>query len=85
MVCFTLIILNIYVVSDALFRLCNRNFGVGGDGVIFALKAPEGEIHFNVFELCEISNCVSKLLTYSTLWYSYLHRIVFQREILTSP
>ncbi len=24
-------------------RLCNRNFGVGGDGVIFALKAPEGE------------------------------------------
>ena len=25
-------------------RLCNRNFCVGGDGVIFALKAPEGEI-----------------------------------------
>jgi diaminopimelate epimerase len=24
-------------------RLCNRNFGIGGDGVIFALKAPEGE------------------------------------------
>ena len=23
-------------------RLCNRNFCVGGDGVIFALKAPEG-------------------------------------------
>ncbi|EED87212.1 diaminopimelate epimerase [Thalassiosira pseudonana CCMP1335] len=22
-------------------RLCNRNFGVGGDGVIFALKAPQ--------------------------------------------
>jgi len=25
-------------------RLCNRNFGIGGDGVIFALKAPEGEL-----------------------------------------
>ena len=25
-------------------RLCNRNFGIGGDGVIFALKAPEGKI-----------------------------------------
>lgn len=24
-------------------RLCNRNFGIGGDGVIFALKAPEGK------------------------------------------
>ena len=24
-------------------RLCDRNFCVGGDGVIFALKAPEGE------------------------------------------
>lgn len=24
--------------------LCNRNFGVGGDGVIFALKAPQGEL-----------------------------------------
>ena len=27
-------------------RLCNRNFCVGGDGVIFALKAPEGESTF---------------------------------------
>lgn len=34
-----------------LFRLCNRNFGVGGDGVIFALKAPDGEIHSNIFAL----------------------------------
>ena len=24
--------------------LCHRNFGIGGDGVIFALKAPEGEL-----------------------------------------
>lgn len=24
-------------------RLCDRNFCVGGDGVIFALKAPEGK------------------------------------------
>lgn len=26
-------------------RLCHRNFGIGGDGVIFALKAPEGKKH----------------------------------------
>lgn len=36
-----------------LFRLCNRNFGVGGDGVIFALKAPEGESHSNIVALCD--------------------------------
>lgn len=30
-------------------RLCNRNFGVGGDGVIFALKAPEGEIWSDMY------------------------------------
>lgn len=24
-------------------KLCDRNFGVGGDGVIFALKAPDGD------------------------------------------
>mmetsp|Transcript_21950 Transcript_21950/g.43979 ORF Transcript_21950/g.43979 Transcript_21950/m.43979 type:complete len:334 (+) Transcript_21950:39-1040(+) len=30
-------------------RLCNRNFGVGGDGVIFALKAPEeGDYDFTM-------------------------------------
>jgi len=30
-------------------RLCNRNFCVGGDGVIFALKAPEdGDYDFTM-------------------------------------
>ena len=33
-------------------RLCDRNFCVGGDGVIFALKAPEGKK-----EIC-YANCV---------------------------
>ncbi|KAL7496269.1 hypothetical protein ACHAWX_000302 [Stephanocyclus meneghinianus] len=30
-------------------RLCHRNFGIGGDGVIFALKAPtEGDFDFSM-------------------------------------
>jgi len=29
--------------SEQSAKLCNRNFCVGGDGVIFALKAPEGK------------------------------------------
>lgn len=33
-------------------RLCNRNFGIGGDGVIFALKAPEGKIPMSLI-CCE--------------------------------
>jgi diaminopimelate epimerase len=40
---FTRSLLSCLVVSFPINRLCNRNFCVGGDGVIFALKAPEGE------------------------------------------
>jgi diaminopimelate epimerase len=29
-------------------KLCNRNFGVGGDGVIFALKPPSSEYDFSM-------------------------------------
>lgn len=29
-------------------KLCNRNFGVGGDGVIFALKPPSDEYDFTM-------------------------------------
>jgi Diaminopimelate epimerase len=29
-------------------RLCHRNFGVGGDGVIFALKPPSDEFDFRM-------------------------------------
>ena len=29
-------------------KLCNRNFGVGGDGVIFALKPPSDEYDFSM-------------------------------------
>ena len=29
-------------------RLCNRNFGIGGDGVIFALKPPGGDYDFTM-------------------------------------
>ena len=35
--------------NELQLRLCNRNFCVGGDGVIFALKAPEGEFTFLAF------------------------------------
>ena len=70
------------------FRLCNRNFGVGGDGVIFALKAPEGESHSNVFALCDtIITC----FTFTDLLIApcgpqifNVYR-VYQREILTLP
>ena len=43
---------NIYILTsrtiwnELQLRLCNRNFCVGGDGVIFALKAPDGEFIF---------------------------------------
>lgn len=43
----SLLVKNISSLNNAslifFYRLCNRNFCVGGDGVIFALKAPEGE------------------------------------------
>ena len=29
-------------------KLCNRNFGIGGDGVIFALKPPSEEYDFTM-------------------------------------
>ena len=29
-------------------KLCNRNFGIGGDGVIFALKPPSDEYDFTM-------------------------------------
>jgi diaminopimelate epimerase len=29
-------------------KLCNRNFGVGGDGVIFALKPPSDDYDFSM-------------------------------------
>jgi len=29
-------------------KLCNRNFGIGGDGVIFALKPPSAEYDFTM-------------------------------------
>jgi diaminopimelate epimerase len=33
--------------------LCHRNFGIGGDGVIFALKAPQGELrHVSSVMMC---------------------------------
>lgn len=33
---------------DQCVKLCNRNFGVGGDGVIFALAPPEGGYDFRM-------------------------------------
>ena len=33
---------------DASEKLCNRNFGIGGDGVIFALKPPSSEYDFSM-------------------------------------
>eukprot|EP00593_Proboscia_inermis_P015489 CAMPEP_0171325034 /NCGR_PEP_ID=MMETSP0816-20121228/116559_1 /TAXON_ID=420281 /ORGANISM="Proboscia inermis, Strain CCAP1064/1" /LENGTH=364 /DNA_ID=CAMNT_0011824119 /DNA_START=143 /DNA_END=1237 /DNA_ORIENTATION=+ len=32
--------------SDQSAKLCDRNFGIGGDGVIFALKAPSDDYSF---------------------------------------
>ena len=29
-------------------KLCNRNFGIGGDGVIFALKPPSDDFDFTM-------------------------------------
>ena len=29
-------------------KLCNRNFGIGGDGVIFALKPPSADFDFTM-------------------------------------
>jgi diaminopimelate epimerase len=29
-------------------KLCNRNFGIGGDGVIFALKPPSDDYDFTM-------------------------------------
>ena len=29
-------------------KLCNRNFGIGGDGVIFALKPPSDQFDFTM-------------------------------------
>jgi diaminopimelate epimerase len=29
-------------------KLCDRNFGVGGDGVIFALKPPSDDFDFSM-------------------------------------
>jgi len=33
---------------DASEKLCNRNFGIGGDGVIFALKPPSEDYDFSM-------------------------------------
>lgn len=42
---------NTHFVHNILYknRLCDRNFCVGGDGVIFALKAPEGKKYNTLF------------------------------------